>query len=287
METLMNLLPAEELAFTTARIEAVLHDGHTSIGTAFFFSFPLPNGTQIPILVTNKHVVEGAIWLTFHMTRQSQSGEPVIGDFIKVQISNIPSPIIDHPDTAVDLCAIPLGPLLNQAQSQGEQFFYRHLEPQHLADPNELADLVALEDVIMIGYPNGLWDSVNNMPVFRRGVTATHPYIDYEGRKEFLIDLACFPGSSGSPVLLYNMNGYKTRNGTWHLAATRIKLLGILYAGPQFNAEGELQLVPVPTSVKAITLSRIPINVGVVIKAERILELEPLLQNLLISQGGT
>jgi hypothetical protein len=140
---------------------------------------------------------------------------------------------------------------------------------------------VALEDVIMVGYPIGLWDSVNNMPVFRRGVTATHPYLDYESRKEFLVDMACFPGSSGSPVLLYNATGYMTRDGTHHIGQSRIKLLGTLYAGPQFDAQGELHIVPVPIATKAIAVSRIPINIGLVIRAERVLELAPVIRSML------
>lgn len=284
----MNLLPAEELAFTTARIVADVGANCTSTGTGFFFSFPLPDqGQRIPILVTNKHVVEGAISLAFHMTRASESGSPIIGNFVQVQFNAAPSPFIPHPDATVDLCAMPVGPLLNQSLTQGQPFFYRTLSPDLIPTPDDLNDIAALEDVIMIGYPIGLWDNANNMPVFRRGIAATHPNLDYESKKEFLIDIACFPGSSGSPVLLYNTSGYVTRDRTHHLGGSRVKLLGVLYAGPHFDAEGELRVVPLPTSVRAITSSRIPINIGVVIKAQRILELEPLLRRLLDGQGNS
>jgi len=57
----------------------------------------------------------------------------------------------------------------------------------------------------MIGYPNGLWDHVNNLPLIRRGITASHPGVDYQiegqnGPGVTVIDMACFPDSSGSPV---------------------------------------------------------------------------------------
>ena len=284
----MNLLAPEQLAFTTARIQATLSNGGTSTGTGYFFSFPDHNATEssIPVLITNKHVVANATSLTFHMTRASSTGEPMLGDFVQLQIADVAANTINHPNTDVDLCGFFVGPLLNQSQSMGQPFFFRHLDPTIIATPAELADLAALEDVIMVGYPIGLWDSANNMPVFRRGVTATHPYLDYESRKEFLVDMACFPGSSGSPVLLYNTNGYMTRDGTRHLGASRIKLLGTLYAGPQFTAEGELQIVPVPTASKTVAVSRIPINVGVVIKAERVLELQPIIHEL-VSKGSS
>jgi len=65
----------------------------------------------------------------------------------------------------------------------------------------------------MVGYPVGIWDSANNMPVIRRGITATHPGKDYEGKSEFMIDAACFPGSSGSPVFLFNLGSYPQKAG--------------------------------------------------------------------------
>ena len=279
----MNLLPPEQLAFTTARIQASLADGGTSTGTGYFFEFPHLSeaNTTIPLLVTNKHVVDGATTITFHMSRADASGNPMVGTFVQLQMTDFAARTINHPDSNVDLCAFFVGPLLNQAQAKNEPFFFTRLDPSIIATTAELRDLVALEEVVMVGYPIGLWDSANNMPVFRRGATATHPYLDYESRKEFLVDMACFPGSSGSPVLLYNIGGFISRNGTQQIGQSRIKLLGTLYAGPQFDAEGELHIVPVPTATKAITISRVPVNVGVVIKAERILELEAVMQAMM------
>jgi hypothetical protein len=34
---------------------------------------------------------------------------------------------------------------------------------------------------LKIGYPNGLWDEFNNIPFFMKGITATHPNINYKG----------------------------------------------------------------------------------------------------------
>lgn len=284
----MNLLPAEQLAFTTVRIQALLRDGRTSTGTGYFFSFPDPSeeGLAFPILISNKHVIEGANSITFHMTRASASGEPIVGDFVEIAITDISSKVIMHPDNEVDICAFFVGPLLNQAKAQDKPFFYRWLDPTHVPTEAELADLVALEDVIMIGYPIGLWDSANNMPVFRRGVTATHPYLNYESKKEFLVDMACFPGSSGSPVLLYNTTGFGDRNGNYNMGQSRFRLLGTLYAGPQYDAEGELHIVQVPTATKTIAVSQVPVNIGVVIRAERILELEQVMRKAIVAIGA-
>jgi len=58
------------------------------------------------------------------------------------------------------------------------------------------------------------------------------------------------------------------------MGSPRIILMGILFAGPQHTATGELKVVTMPTFQQTVAFSRIPNNLGVVIKSERILELE-------------
>ncbi len=178
---------------------------------------------------------------------------------------------------------MPFAPVLHEAQAKGVAPFFMPLDKSLVPSSTELAALTALEDVIMIGYPIGIWDSHNNMPVIRKGITATHPANDYEGRQEFMIDLACFPGSSGSPVFLFNVGSYASRDGGT-IIGSRIKLLGILYAGPQFTAEGEIHIVNVPTHQTAVALSSIPCNLGMCIRAERLLDFEPVLQAMIGAQ---
>lgn len=56
-----------------------------------------------------------------------------------------------------------------------------------------------------------------------------------------------------------------------------MKLLGVLYAGPQHTAEGELEVVTVPTQQqRVVTISRIPNNLGVVIKATKLEDFRPM-----------
>jgi hypothetical protein len=135
----------------------------------------------------------------------------------------------------------------------------------------------------MIGYPNGLWDKKNNLPIVRRGITATPPYIDFDGRPDFIIDCACFPGSSGSPVILFNQGGYPAKNGNFVIGG-RVKLLGILWGGPQYLAPGVIRAVPVPTASQPVAISRIPNNLGYCVKAEQLLAFEEHFDRLLAAQ---
>lgn len=90
----------------------------------------------------------------------------------------------------------------------------------------QLNDLTVLENVVMVGYPNGLYDAANNYPLFRTGKTATHPAIDYNGKRQALLDMACLPGSSGSPVFILDEGLIYHKSGEIS-AGSRIFFLGV------------------------------------------------------------
>lgn len=272
---------SEQLTFCTARIVCQLKGGGVTTGTGFFFNL-LKNGeSHVPVIVTNKHVVAEAVEGAFTLTRKAADGSPDIGQHVTLTMGDFEKRWIGHPADDVDLAIMPVAPLLAEASAAGHSFHYSAADASIIIGGEELEDLGALEDIVMIGYPNGIWDAVNNMPIIRRGVTATHPNLNYAGRKEFMIDAACFPGSSGSPVFLYNANGWVTRSGNIMMGGTRVRLLGALYAGPQHTATGELEIVDVPSAAKPVAISRIPNNLGLVIKAERLLEFEPIVKKLM------
>jgi hypothetical protein len=122
-----------------------------------------------------------------------------------------------------------------------------------------------VEDVLMVGYPDGLWDDHNGLRIMRRGVTATHVGSDFRGQREFLIDVCTIPGSSGSPVLLY-------RRGTTLSDSAKVKLLGVVYAVFTHDADGEILAEPVPTNSRSIVRTHIPMNLGIVLRATRLLD---------------
>jgi len=252
----MQMMLAENLAYTTTRIESYDQSGQRFVGTGSFYNFLCSDDRRVPVIVTNRHLIRGSTHAIIHMTRAADNDTPLTGQFETVDLCVSESAWIPHPNDEVDLCVLPIAELLRQAQAKSRRMFYRAFEKSLLPSDDELSKLAALEDVVMVGYPTGIWDSANNMPVFRKGITATHPYIDYEGRKEFLVDIACFPGSSGSPVLLYNMGTYPNADGGITVGS-RLKLLGIL-----------------PTQSTTVPTSQIPINLGVVIRSERLLDFE-------------
>jgi len=273
----MSLSPSEQIAYSTIQIECDYANG-SGTGTGFFFRFWHDEATNqyVPVVITNKHVIRGALRGRLTFTKASAQNEPIDTQHLPITLDNFEALWRGHPDINVDLCAMPIAPYLNAANAQGHQLFYKALDKALIPTSEQIAELNALEEILMIGYPNGIWDSVNNKPIFRKGITATHPAKDYNGKKEFMIDAACFPGSSGSPVMIFNEGVYRDKNGNTFMGRNRIYLLGALYAGPQHTAQGEIQVVNVPTAQQTVAISRIPNNLGLVIKSERIIELENL-----------
>ena len=269
------MLPAEQLMHATVRLQCVLKNGTTSTGTGFFFSFKAAAG-PIPVIVTNKHVICDSVTGSFVLTKDGGDGQPLIGSTIVIELPNFENCWLKHPDPRIDLAVFPVTQLLRAAKDQGKPLFFRSLPETIIPDKKLLESLSGLDNVIMVGYPNGLWDQANNMPLFRRGITATSPRYDFNREPIFVIDCACFPGSSGSPVLIFDQGAYADARGDMFLGG-RIILLGILYAGPAHPVEGEIHVVDVPMKHVPISRSRIPNNLGYVVKSQKLLEFKKII----------
>jgi len=271
----MNLSPAEQLAHSTVRIECELAGEGLSTGTGFFYSLNRREDQHVPVIITNQHVIEGSSKGRFILTLQDSTGGPNVGANHGFELDNFQSLWKPHPDPSVDLCAMPIAPLIRLADGQGEKFFFVPFDKTLIPTTSEIDEMMGMEKITMVGYPNGIWDRVNNLPIFRQGVLASDFKTDWNGKKEFLIDAACFPGSSGSPVMLFDVGSYQTKKGNF-FGSSRIKLLGILYSGPQHTVEGEIKIVMAPTQQKAVSIAGIPNNLGIIIKSERLLDFEDL-----------
>lgn len=274
----MRLGFMEQLTYSTVRIECTLSDGNTSCGTGFFMQLLREGDRHIPVIVSNKHVIHGARLGRIHFTFEAANGGPDHGSHQRYEIDNFEDQWITHPNPDVDLAILPLSEILRAVNaSTGRTCFYKAVDTSFIPSLNERKTYSSMEDVVMIGYPNGIWDQVNNLPVIRRGITATHVKTRWNGRDEFLTDIASFPGSSGSPVLLANIGSYVDEKGDINMGVSRIRLLGVHYAGAQHRADGTIEIVTVPTDTRPVPVTMIPNNIGVVINSERILDFEPLL----------
>lgn len=261
---------SEQLTYATVLIRSQDKGNVISSGTGFIVAIceDHTNDTHIPILVTNKHVVENSIRAEITFCCSDADNNPI--DTEKVSTIVERNEWIFHPEANIDLCCVPIARHIQSLEKKGKKPFYAYLSKTLIPNETEKTDFTAVEEVYMAGYPVGISDIHNNKPIVRRGITATHPNKDYQGEKKFLVDMACFPGSSGSPIVIMNQGAYSTPRGV--TVGTRIHLLGVLYAGPQYSASGVLSFASVPTVPHPIT--PIPINLGIAIKAEKILDFE-------------
>ena len=274
METLSIF---EQMQFSTTRIETQDSEGKGYSGTGFFFNYRLSNGDVVPLIITNKHVVEKMSVGRVVMTQADKNGEPMLPSYT-VAIDEFEKRWLFHPDPEVDLCAFPLMHIVNFAKSKGVDLYFKAFDENLIPNKETVNSLDAVEDIYMVGYPNGLWDAVNNKPIVRKGITATDVKYDYNGKKEFVIDAASFPGSSGSPIFICNSGGYSDKKGSFYIGKSRIILLGVLYAGPQLTIAGDVKVVTIPTAKQiAVSVTDIPTNLGYVIKSNRILDFIPLI----------
>ena len=269
----------ELLIHTTIRIEADLGNGVLSTGTGFFYTFFDDEKIQVPCIVTNKHVIANAKCLKLRFSL-SESGKLTNKQFT-FELTNLNDFIINHPDNSIDLSIILIASLLDFFKAKKNKLYYTTLTKKDIPNEEYIQDKISnIEDITVIGYPDGIWDCVNNLPIVRKGITATSLKYDFENTPKFLIDSAIYNGSSGSPVFIYNQGTYSIKNTIY--AGGRVKLIGIVYAVAQHKVNGEIKIVLAPAiKSKPITETHIPNNLGVVIKAKKIFDFEEVLKTLI------
>lgn len=233
-ELIMNLNDiSTQLLFTTVQIWSESNDDakKVSCGTAFIFNYAINDTHEgnkkppkiIPFLITNYHVVANAARCVVEFF-ESCDEDLKLGNTVKVELDfNLTEVLLDE---KLDLAAIPIGYALNAMQEKGKSAFFRSVDEKLLPTDAQLSDFSAVEDIVFIGYPSGLRDSKNGLPIVRRGITASPIWADFEGKPEFLIDAGVFPGSSGSPVFILNQGSYSTRSGL--TIGSRLLFLGIV-----------------------------------------------------------
>jgi hypothetical protein len=276
--------PTENLLFTTVCIETVTPAG-PSAGTGFIFSYRVGDNDFI-FIVTNKHVILGSTIGHFFFTLSNDNGtRPQIGQRHNVISDAFDTLWFGHPDPAIDIAICPLVPVLQQLQDEGKRPFFRSIPHAMIPEQGEIEDLDPLEEVIFIGYPSGLYDTVNLLPIIRRGTTATPLQLDYCGRPTFLIDASVFGGSSGSPVFLYNKVGHVDRRGTTILSGHRLLFLGIVAEVHTRVDYQPLELVTVTTTASQVPATKATqmLDLGIVFKARAIIEV---VKEFLIKTGN-
>ena len=183
-----------DLIQATVQVEQPLGDGTRTVGTGFLISDPTPDGKPRTVLVTANHVfrkMPGPI-ATIGFRIENADGswkydpEPLkIRDGDKelwIHHPNRDVAVIEiHAPAAFVKAAIPEGWLAND-----DTFTKEGLTPG--------------DEMLALGFPDGLSANAAGFPILRSGRVASFPLAPSAAFPTFLLDFNVFPGNSGGPV---------------------------------------------------------------------------------------
>ncbi|SFI24047.1 Trypsin-like peptidase domain-containing protein [Collimonas sp. OK307] len=251
----------------------------TSVGTGFFYKVVEPTANIAKILIiTNKHVVRGAEVIHFVLSFATSAADlneqhqPVGRKDLEIAWP-LEGNLYPHPDTGIDLCGIDVTIPVGNVMGTGNQLRMMCLDAHWLPQSIDKKNMRDVEQVLVIGYPRGVWDHHNNMPIARLGTTATHPLAHYQNKREFLVDVAAFQGSSGSPVFSYEAPMFRQADGSF-TPGTKVQLIGVVWGIIESSVEGELKVVEIPSSLKQVPVISTSLNLAIALHADAIREID-------------
>lgn len=194
-----------EINFGTTHIEILKEGSSQGVASGFFFNYK----AKQKYLVTNRHVVideednfyPNQLRIILHTNRENLKSNYAI-DINLYSHKNEPH-WKEHPKYSEYLCDIVLVPLTKQTLSKVN--FIKFMKSSIIFF-NETHVVLkkpvnSFGDVVVIGYPLGFFDCVNNLPVYRKAMIASDFNINFMDKPYFLIDANLHEGTSGSPVV--------------------------------------------------------------------------------------
>lgn len=225
----------DQLFFTTTLIKEISENGETPLGTGFFYQ----NKNNL-YLVTNKHLIYGEdynkdfvkpdvekIKIKIHKNKINlqENEEITINLFDKSGTKKW----LEHKNKEVDIILINVSEKVKKG--------YLRVVEEKLLDFSNLFVMLA-EKIIVLGYPLGKYDELNNLPICRIGHLISPFNIGFNGKDYLLGDVECHKGMSGAPVFV-QIKDYATKDGKMMLGHTARRLVGVLSANPEWEDEGK------------------------------------------------
>ena len=205
-----------QAAYTAVRILIELPKKIVT-GTGFFYLSEVVLNEEHTrsklLLISNKHVLgDGKGKMILALNRKRDDGAPdhgVIRTFTYDEFANL---YFEHPDKNVDLACVDVSRITHSDAA------IKHIGGQFLT-PIDYERVALGSEVLFVGFPDDYYDTVNNLPLVRKGTLASMPNVDFRGKGDVVIDAQVFQGSSGSPVFV-----------DWD---SKYRLLGVLSAMPR------------------------------------------------------
>lgn len=277
-----ELTQESTLTRSTVKITALVSNNLNSVGTGFLYQVCCEQKNIVRFfIITNKHVIAGADHISFvisqanSLTDLDEFFQPINREDKEITLS-LEDKVINHPNIEVDLCAIDVTVELGLIITSGKKIRSNILDSSWIVSEEDKRLYGDVEPVLVIGYPIGLWDTFNNLPISRTGTTATGPLSLYNGKTNFLIDVPIFGGASGSPVFLYETPTYRSSEG--RSLGSKISLIGVVWGTIEQNVRGELVPENVPTNIQGIPIIKSSLNLGLALHISNLLDIENIIR---------
>jgi hypothetical protein len=185
-----------ELIAATVELEQPLAGGMRTVGTGFLISDPTPDGQPRVVLVTANHVFE-----------RMKGDEATIGYRVQQpdgSWSYAPQKITIRADGKELWVRHPARDVAAMSISAPPAFAQAAIPLSWLAGNDALAheQLAPGDEMMTLGFPQGLSANPAGFPILRAGRVASYPLGPSAAFPTFLLDFRVFPGNSGGPVYL-------------------------------------------------------------------------------------
>jgi V8-like Glu-specific endopeptidase len=181
-------------------------------------------------LITNKHVIYGKdfaepkikqITIILH----TDASNATINEQLVIELFDAygKRKWLEHKNPTVDVLLIPI-------TLENKKYIITPLNRTYIEDAKEFVTL--FEKIVVVGYPYGWYDDINNLPIIRIGHLSGPFKVGFKGNPWMIGDVITHPGMSGAPVLMYLVNPIKrTPEGKRAISyETRFLLIGV-YSG--------------------------------------------------------
>jgi S1-C subfamily serine protease len=183
-----------DLIQATVQVEQPMGDGTRTVGTGFLISDPTPDGKPRVVLVTANHLfrkMPGPIATIGFRVENADGSWRYDPEPLKIR-DGAKELWIHHPDRDIAIISIEAPPAFAKAA----------IPKDWLAadDTFSKVNLGPGDQMLALGFPEGLSANAAGFPILRSGRVASFPLSPANVFPTFLLDFNVFPGNSGGPV---------------------------------------------------------------------------------------
>jgi hypothetical protein len=218
----------DQLYYTVTRITTHHYTDSESVNpseltkaTGFFYS----NKQNTLFLITNRHVLvdedKGYFPNVVRIRLHVNQSDIKQNEYYDIPLYTKTKKMWIESDAIADVVAIPIE--INKLPQGSIIMSYNAF---NLLKPN--IQLHVGDDIVVMGYPFGVYDDIHNLPILRDGIIASAYPIPFRGMPYFLVDSYLEKGISGSPVVTKFKDTWRTIDGSRPQLGFSFFLLGII-----------------------------------------------------------